>query len=287
MNIAVLITTPDFAGLNIQQALVSGASWQKTPIIYENKPVFLLKTPTNTIYMFTTDTKCIYCEHYDQQIAETLNNAGIPWKTDLLLFPTTHRSEKGVQSICVHAPGNFGDAALGGVAQQLCPTNPQVLRFLWENLKQQFADVSTHEIVMEATHHGPALDVPTIFVEIGSDEASWQNPAFGKKAAAALLSLFNADTGIIQKRFVPAFGIGGPHYAPNFLKCMQETNYAVGHLCAKYTVGELTEELIREAITKSNTKIVLLDGKGLGGKKQELKDMLEKNAILYARIDQE
>lgn len=286
MNIAILITTPDFAGLNIQQALVSGASWQKTPIIYENKPVFLLKTSTNTIYLFTTDTKCIYCEHYDRQIAETLNNAGIQWKTDLLLFPTTHRSEKDVQSICVHAPGNFGDAALGGVACRLCPTNPQVLRFLWENLKQQFADVSTHKVVMEATHHGPVLDVPTIFVEIGSNEASWQNPVFGKKVAAALLSLFNSDISAIQKRFVPAFGIGGPHYAPNFLKCMQETNYAVGHLCAKYAVGELTEELIKEAITKSNAKIVLLDGKGLGGKKQELKDMLEKNAILYARIDE-
>ncbi|MDO8643090.1 MAG: D-aminoacyl-tRNA deacylase [Candidatus Woesearchaeota archaeon] len=284
MNIAVLITTPDFAGLNIQTGLLTQASWQKTPIIYENQPVWLLKTATNTIYMFTTDTKCIFCEHYDEKIAETLNNAGISWKTDLLLFPTTHRSEKGVQSICVHAPGNFGHSLLGGDAGKLCPTNPQVLRFLWEQLKIQCTDVPTHEVVMEATHHGPALDVPTIFVEIGSDETSWNNSIFGKKTAAALLSLFNADIPALEKRFVPAFGIGGPHYAPNFLKCMEQSNYALGHLCAKYAVEGLTGELIKQAITKSNARIVLLDGKGLGGRKQEIKELLERNAILYKTI---
>lgn len=294
MNIAVLITTPDFAGLNIQNNLFLQAAWQKTSIVFEEKPVWLLKTPHtphntiphNTIYMFITDTRCIHCEHYDQKIQQCLAMNGISFPIDLLLFPTTHRSGKEVSSICVHSPGNFGSADLGGVAGKLCPTNPQVQRFLWEELKRQFSGISSHNVVMEATHHGPALDVPTLFVEIGSGEDSWKNPLLGKKVAAALLSLFNSAIPAIEHQFVPAVGIGGPHYVPNFLKVMETTSYAFGHLCAKYNVDVLTEELIRQALEASRARVVVLDWKGLGSKKAEITSMLEKNAIPYKRTDQ-
>ena len=285
MNITVLITTPDFAGPNIQNNLLLQAAWQKTSIIFEEKPVWALKTVHNTIYMLVTDTKCIYCEHYDQKIQQCLATNGVSFPLDLLLFPTTHRSGKDVQSICVHSPGNFGPAELGGVAGQLCPTNPQVQRFLWEQLKNQFADCTTHEVVMEATHHGPALDVPTLFVEIGSEEESWKHPLLGKKVAAALLTSLNASLSPIEPQYVPAVGIGGPHYVPNFLKVMETTNYAFGHLCAKYNVDVLTEELIREAVAVSHSRIVFLDWKGLGSKKAEITSMLEKNGIPYKRTD--
>lgn len=285
MNIAVLITTPDFAGLNIQNNLFLQAAWQTTPFTFEEKPVWMLKTAHNTIYMLVTDTKCIYCEHYDQRINQCFATNGISFPLDLLLFPTTHRSGKEVQSICVHSPGNFGAAELGGIAGKLCPTNPQVQRFLWEELKHQFSDCTTHEVVMEATHHGPALDVPTLFVEIGSEETSWKNPVLGKKVAAALLSLLNASIPTLEQHYVPAVGIGGPHYVPNFLKLMETTNYAFGHLCAKHNVDVLTEELIREALAVSRARIVVLDWKGLGSKKTEITAMLEKNAIPYQRTD--
>ena len=39
-----------------------------------------------------------------------------------------------------------------------------------------------YDITLEATHHGPLLDSPTLYLEIGSDEERWSDPgleAFG------------------------------------------------------------------------------------------------------------
>ncbi len=286
MNIIILITTPDFAGPNIKEHLLTQVEWEETSMVFENEPVWKLSTANNIIYMFTTDTKCIDCEQYDAKMQKTLVSAGVQAKIDLLIFPTTHRSEKAVPSMCVHAPGNFGEAKLGGIPEKLCKTNPQIIRFLWEQLKHVFGTEGDHEIVMEATHHGPDLDVPTIFLEIGSNEAAWQNKQFGAHMATVLCNLANADTQAVQKKFIPALGIGGPHYAPNFLKLMEKTNYAVGHICAKYNLENLDDKMLQQAIETSGAQEVFVDWKGVGGYKEKIKTICGQCGVTYKRPDQ-
>jgi D-aminoacyl-tRNA deacylase len=309
MNIALLITTPDFAGLNIQEHLLEQAQasiqaeWEKTSMVFENKPVWKLKTPYNIVYLFTTDTKCIECENYDEKMQKTLTKASTPAdqaQIDLLIFPTTHRSEKAVQSMCVHAPGNFGEAKLSGIPGKLCKTHPQIMRFLWEQLKQVFGKNSPNgstpegfatdgcEVVMEATHHGPDLEVPAIFLEIGSNEAAWKNKLFGSNMAHVLLALVNTDIKQLEKKYVPALGIGGPHYAPNFLKVMEKTNYAFGHICAKYNLENFDDKMLRQALEKngaSGVTTIFVDWKGVGGYKEKIKMICEQCGVQFKRTD--
>ncbi len=98
------------------------------------------------------DGKCIYAEHLDKDV-----------EGESLIFATTHRSAKGVQSLTVHYPGNFGAAALGGREKQLCVAPASLGKALFLALKAKYDG----EVSFEATHHGPYLEKPAVFIESG------------------------------------------------------------------------------------------------------------------------
>ena len=68
---------------------------------------------------------------------------------------------------------------------------------------------------------------------------------------------------------------------------MLSTDYAVGHICAKYNLENLDIELVRQAMEKTipNASLVLLDWKGLGKEKERIVKMLEENNINCQRND--
>ena len=70
---------------------------------------------------------------------------------------------------------------------------------------------------------------------------------------------------------------------------MLNSNLAVGHICAKYNLENLDENLIKQALEKiiPKPKFVLLDWKGLGKEKQRILDILDRNNIEYRRSDKE
>ncbi|MCX6654733.1 MAG: hypothetical protein NTY03_06380, partial [Candidatus Bathyarchaeota archaeon] len=47
-----------------------------------------------------------------------------------------------------------------------------------------------------------------------------------------------------------AIGFGGGHYCPKF--SVMEKEYAFGHIAAKYSLPELTEEIIQQMISKTS-----------------------------------
>ena len=83
-----------------------------------------------------------------------------------------------------------------------------------------------------------------------------------------------------------AIVFGGGHYNQAANKIMQETNIAVGHICAKFLLETLTEETIKEAIEKHTNKIdlVIVDWKGLGQYKQHIVDLFNKMNIDFERV---
>ena len=90
-------------------------------------------------------------------------------KTDLFVFLSRHRSSKGVASFTVHPLGNWagkrggrgkaGDAQHGGA---LADEEHAVSDF-------QGNDTGV-AVTYEATHHGPLLETPSFFVEVGGSE---------------------------------------------------------------------------------------------------------------------
>ena len=137
---------------------------------------------------------------------------------------------------------------------------------------------------MEATHHGPLIEKPCLFLEIGSTEHEYTDRRAGFIVAKALL-----DT---MEKFKPnpyneiAIAVGGPHYCPNFNKIQFDSNVAISHVIPNYALP-LTEEILKEAIEKTDEEIdfFLVDWKGLGTAEERQKtiDVLEKNYIQWKK----
>jgi len=57
-------------------------------------------------------------------------------QVDLIVFASTHRSEKGDPSLSLHAPGNWRSADLGGKQGKVSMTSAFVLKYLFQQLNK-------------------------------------------------------------------------------------------------------------------------------------------------------
>jgi D-aminoacyl-tRNA deacylase len=212
-------------------------------------------------------------------------------KVDFLFFASTHRSIKGKPSLCLHVAGNWKEAELGGRKGKVCPTSAFVMKYLFqklnENANKKKEIIEKYNISMEATHHGPLIDIPSCFIELGSNEEDWKDEIAAKVIAKTILSLENYNKDI-SKGWIPTFAIGGTHYCPNFNKIQLNSNYAISHVIPEYGFP-VTEKIILEAEEKTKEQIneVLIDWKGCKGSegRQEILKNLEKVGLKVKRTN--
>ena len=137
---------------------------------------------------------------------------------------------------------------------------------------------------MEVTHHGPLINLPCCFIEIGSSEEQWGDTEAGKIIAKTILSL--QDFNERNYSWIPVIGIGGPHYSPNFNKIQLNSNYAISHIIPEYSLP-LTGSMLKEAEEKTTEQIkeILLDWKGCGKsrQRQELINIIENSGLQFKR----
>jgi D-aminoacyl-tRNA deacylase len=97
----------------------------------------------------------------------------------------------------------------------------------------------------EATHHGPALAQPALFVEIGfaEDDAP---PPDAVAALARVLFEFAEDP---RDRIV--VGAGGGHYAPHFTDLALSRRWAFGHIISKHALALASPATLRTALEKT------------------------------------
>ena len=270
MDIALIISTKDYAGLNIQHFLLKQAAFKEREARFEGKPTYEWKSDLHTARMYMTDTWCVEAEDIDGKIA---------WpECQLIIFPITHRSAEGIPSLSVHAPGNWDRAELGGKPGDLPPTDAPMMKHALQTLRKMAAGTS-HLVTMEVTHHGPHVTKPIFFIEIGSSEAHWRDPAMGEIIAKTLVHILSVPAPECRI----AFGIGGPHYAPNFNGIMLETNVALGHICPKYALSHLDREMLLRAMEASGAGFALLDWKGMGTEKARIVALLDELGIKWEK----
>ena len=222
-----------------------------------------------------------------------------------------HSAKEERKSLTVHVTGNFGRANLGGKEKILCTAPSAYMKNILIELNKTSQN-SEFEATMEATHHGPLMEKPVLFVEIGSSEKEWENKNAGNIVAQSIINTLKKDNNNsnknnsitinnismnninnnensmkIKNNYESIFVVGGSHYNHAANKVMLKTDLAVGHICAKYNLENLDESLIREAMEKTvpKAKFVLLDWKGMGKEKQHILGILEKNNIEYKRSD--
>ena len=269
MNFAIITSVDCPAGNNIKSSLLNLFEFKPSGT-FDAQPVHAYK---DNIKLYTIKQKHIFAENLDKRI-----------DADIFIFATTHRSEKGVHSLSCHTPGNWGKAPLGGKDNTLCISPAILLKKAYLELKNNQHFVPTHEITLECTHHGPFLEKPAMFIEIGSTEEHWGNTLAGEIIARTIIKIIIEKDPENQKI---AFGIGGPHYCNNFNKILDRSNIAIGHVCPKYALESLDEGMLKQALEKTNEKVnlILLDWKGLGSHKSRIKEIIEKTNIEILRTD--
>ena len=188
----------------------------------------------------------------------------------LLAFASKHSGETG-RLLTAHHTGNFGPADHGGEAgafARACPNaHAHVLARLDEHAPERY------EVGMECTHHGPtAVGAPSMFVEVGSSEAEWEDPEAARAVARAIRDLQGVEPdrepengGDWSRRQL--VGVGGGHYAPRFERVARETDWAFGHVAADWgldALGDLdapaSRGVLREAFEASRAAYALVDG---------------------------
>ncbi|MEM0079909.1 MAG: D-aminoacyl-tRNA deacylase [Nitrososphaerota archaeon] len=198
-------------------------------------------------------------------------------KADLVIVPSSHRSEKGVQAFLTHPVGNWTeDSSYGGRPRQLSATSALMLReslkTLWEESNK--LGIDDLDVRLEVTHHGPYTTVPIIFIEVGGSFEKIVSRREIEVVAAASLKTAEIELHRIENT---AIGFGGGHYAPSFTKIVLEGDYLVGHMCPKYALP-ITLEQIKQAVERTYEKprIALIDWKGItSNNRKELVSQLE------------
>jgi D-aminoacyl-tRNA deacylase len=233
MKIAFVSSRLDLAGQNIRhhllQLLDAGATgWQEG----------------RTYEFIEVDGRLIHAEGIDRKT-----------DADLVIFISRHYSTRPVPVLTVHITGNFREAELGGTARTLAPAATAMMHATLRELKKHCP--AGYRVSYEVTHHGPTgLDLPSFFVEIGSTEKEWTDPAAGLAVAQSVLSAVPQDP-------VPLIGFGGTHYAARETEIALTSRGAFGHIAHTREAATLCETMILAMMEKSRAVAAYIDRKAL------------------------
>jgi D-aminoacyl-tRNA deacylase len=276
MKAAIIVAEKDPAGMSIKDSLLNLFAFEELNEKLDGNPVFELEKCDKKIRLYTTEKDSVFCENIDKKI-----DAG------LFVFATRHSAKAGLKTLCVHTPGNWSKAEYGGRDKKLCMAASSYIKECFFILNELGEDLG-YEKSLEATHHGPLIEKPCFFIEIGSSEEEWGDKKAAHVVAKTIVTLLGREDRKEKRECKTAIGIGGPHYAYNFNKVVLKTDICIGHICPKYALQYLDGEMIKQAIEKTHESVdfALLDWKGLGKEKQKIVGLLKKLNIEYKRTDQ-
>jgi D-aminoacyl-tRNA deacylase len=228
-----------------------------------------------------------YAIEGDMLKTENLDKSKIA-QYDLIIFASKHQSKEHKKTLSIHSPGNFKEVWGGGEEGMLSLSSALFNKFLFETLKRHAAEMELkYQVTLEVTHHGPLIDRPSVFIEIGSTETEWRDRRASFCIARTILDAVNNFKQNSYREI--AIGIGGNHYCPSFNKIQATSNVALGHIIPKY-MSPISEQMILEAINKTTEEVdfAVLDWKGLS--KAEDRDrvieILEKNYINWKKVSE-
>ena len=159
-------------------------------------------------------------------------------------FLSRHAGDTG-PLLTAHFTGNFGPAEYGGAPGELARACPNVQRAVVDAFDRHVPE--GYEVGVECTHHGPTdVGAPSVFVELGSSESEWTDPAGARAVARSVLELAGvgpdaaeSSTEADADRNRQIVGFGGGHYVPQFERILRETDWRVGHVAADWGLASM------------------------------------------------
>jgi len=271
--ILIVASTRDVAGMNIAKLIIDDYGFEKTSDMFRENPVYFKSVERQEAKLVFVKEEIIQT----QFITDFL-------KPQLIVFVSRHSAQSGIPTLSVHTPGNLTDKAeFGGVPRKLSVSPASAMKdCLTEMMLLKEERRLEYEVSYECTHHGPCLDVPVMFAELGSSLSQWKDLKAAEAVAHAAMCAVS-----MQSKYKAVLGIGGPHYNDKFTKYALESDYAFGHIIPKYAISQVDFGVVRQCVERTVEKVeaVMLDWKGIkGADKEPLMKILDKIKVSTQKI---
>ena len=263
--IAIVVSRGDSASVHIGEQLLAVGNWES------HEDTTRPDAAGGGSYYQTDGFELRKFDDLHIDLADPTDAFGADGETpDLLVFVSRHSGESG-ELLTAHVTGNFGPAPYGGEPETLSRAAPGAEKRVVAALAAHAP--TEYDVGIECTHHGPTeVSVPSLFVELGSDEPQWADQDAARAVAQAVLDLrgtgpnltaSDTDNGETDTRHV--VGFGGGHYAPRFTRIVRETAWAVGHIGADWALGEMgapdaNRDVIEQAFEQSQADLAVVEG---------------------------
>jgi len=270
--ILIVASTKDVAGMNIAQQILDNYDFEKVEERFHQNPVYSKKVQDSLAKLIFINEKIINT----QFITDFFN-------PQLLVFISKHRSASGLPTLSVHTPGNLGEAEMGGIPRRVSVSPASAMRnalLKMTNIKEKLK--LNYQVCYECTHHGPSLNAPAMFAELGSSMKQWKDKRVAEAVAHATMAAVSK-----QSRYTTVLGIGGPHYNAKFTKIALTKPIAFGHIIPKYAVSQLDADMVRQCVEKTVEKVesMILDWKGIkGADKKGLMTILNEVGVSIEKV---
>lgn len=247
----------DVAGLNIADKLIKLFGFKESGEEIFGNPSYSLRLSNSE------EAKLAFIDE------EPVNTQNLPYPEGvrMVIFISRHSSKSGTPTLSVHTPGNIGEAMLGGIPRKVSIAPASAMKAALIEMKRARDEMELpYEVSYECTHHGPSLDIPAMFVELGSSPEQWSD---GRAAEAVARGAMAAATN--ERVYRTVMGFGGQHYNEKFTRIALESDVAFGHMVPKYALSELNEDILRQCINRvvEQVEAAYLDWKGIRGSDKE------------------
>lgn len=185
---------------------------------------------------------------------------------DLIIFLSKHESAGEVPALTVHSMGNWGsENKLGGKPHMLSASAPLQMLSALRHLNGLELSI---EKTYEATHHGPLLNTPAFFMEMGGNSETINSKEIAREASRAVFEtvLEVAEREVDYAKVV--IGIGCGHYPGKFSRLALEKGYAFSYIMPKYAIrngdGSDNLQMLAQAVEKTRApELAVIEWKSL------------------------
>ncbi len=217
----------------------------------ENKLSLIRKQGTADLYRYRGTTLILLERELDLPFTEYLDNLAEQIGTELIVYISRHEMKNPKPLLTVHTPGNWESADYGGkpghVSLSPAHVQSELLRTL-RRLAEEMKLTQEYDVTLEATHHGPSLDKPAVFIEVGSTEREWHD-----ERCIRLFEIIveNIEDIVNRARWSSnkvVVSIGDLHYSTITSHVLNQ-EFDVGHIVPKYV--NIDENIVKMCIERT------------------------------------
>lgn len=228
----VVASEADEASVSIRTRLLAAGGWSEAGA-FGGAPA--LRRGDRTLV--TIREHHLYVDGVDRAV-----EAALGFAPSAVVYVSKHRAASGQDSLTVHPIGNWHAADFGGRPGEVVPSAPGLMTDALHRVAA--AKGLRYPATFEATHHGPYLETPTFYIEVGSGPEAWADAAAAEVLAQAVLAVEDPGHPV-------AIGFGGGHYAPRVTDVALAREVSFGHIVPSYALDPPNWEAIGRAIERT------------------------------------